>query len=110
MLLDTHASLWVIGDSKQLNKKVVEIIENQDNQIFVNSSSLWEISLKFRLGKFNLFGIKPGDILSYLKKLNINSIELSSEDASSYHKRKENFHRDPFGRMLLWQCISKNIL
>ncbi|EKR90280.1 toxin-antitoxin system, toxin component, PIN family [Leptospira santarosai str. CBC379] len=29
------------------------------------------------------------------------------EDASSYHNLKENFRRDPFDRMLIWQCISK---
>ncbi|EQA35803.1 PIN domain protein [Leptospira inadai serovar Lyme str. 10] len=106
-LLDTHALLWVIGDSKQLSKKVIKIIENQDNQIFVSSISLWEISLKFRLGKLNLSGIKPEEILSYLEKLNINSIELGSDDASSYHKLKESFHKDPFDRMIIWQCISK---
>ncbi|TGK71461.1 type II toxin-antitoxin system VapC family toxin [Leptospira wolffii] len=106
-LLDTHALLWVIGDSKQLSKKVIEIIENQENQIFVSSISLWEISLKFRLGKLNLSGIKPEDILSYLEKLNINSVELSPEEASTYHKLKESFHKDPFDRMIIWQCISK---
>ncbi|GBF40711.1 type II toxin-antitoxin system VapC family toxin [Leptospira johnsonii] len=106
-LLDTHALLWVIADSKQLSKKVIDIIENQDNQIFVSSISLWEISLKFRLGKLNLSGIKPEDILNYLEKLNINSIELNPEDASSYHKLKESFRKDPFDRMIIWQCISK---
>ncbi|PJZ47477.1 type II toxin-antitoxin system VapC family toxin [Leptospira saintgironsiae] len=106
-LLDTHALLWVIGDSKQLSKKVIEIIENQENQIFVSSISLWEISLKFRLGKLNLSGIKPEDILSYLEKLKINSVELSPEEASTYHKLKESFHKDPFDRMIIWQCISK---
>ncbi|PJZ69683.1 PIN domain nuclease [Leptospira perolatii] len=106
-LLDTHALLWMIGDSKQLSKEVIEIIENQDNQIFVSSISLWEISLKFRLGKLNLSGIKPEDILNYIEKLNINTIELSPEDASSYHKLKESFHKDPFDRMIIWQCISK---
>lgn len=106
-LLDTHALLWVIGDSKQLSKKVIEIIENQDNRILVSSISLWEISLKFRLGKLSLSGIKPEDILSYLEKLNINSIELSPEEALLYHKLKESFHKDPFDRMIIWQCISK---
>ncbi|TGK15594.1 type II toxin-antitoxin system VapC family toxin [Leptospira fluminis] len=109
-LLDTHTLLWTIGDSKQLSRQAVEIIENQDNQIFVSSISLWEISLKFRLGKLNLSGIKPEDILNYIGKLNIHSVELSPEEASSYHKLKENFHRDPFDRMIIRQCISKKYI
>ncbi|EKS08185.1 type II toxin-antitoxin system VapC family toxin [Leptospira santarosai] len=106
-LLDTHVLLWVIGDSKQLSKKVAQIIEDQEVQIFVSSISLWEISLKFKLGKLHLSGFKPEGIPNYLKKLNINTIELNVEDASSYHNLKENFRRDPFDRMLIWQCISK---
>ncbi|BDA77321.1 twitching motility protein PilT [Leptospira kobayashii] len=105
--LDTHALLWVIGDSKQLSKKVALIIENQENKIFVSSISLWEISLKYKLGKLNLSGFKPEDIPKYLEKLNINIIELNQEDASSYYKLKEDFLRDPFDRMLIWQCISR---
>jgi PIN domain nuclease of toxin-antitoxin system len=106
-LLDTHALLWVIGDSKQFSKKVAVIIEDQTNQIYVSSISLWEISLKFKIGKLNLTGFTPEDIPKFLEKLNISIIELKQEDASSYHKLKENFHRDPFDRMLIWQCINR---
>ncbi|TGN17494.1 type II toxin-antitoxin system VapC family toxin [Leptospira idonii] len=108
-LLDTHALLWVIGDSKQLSKKVTMIIQDQDNQISVSSISLWEISLKYKLGKLKLSGFKPEDIPKLLEKLNINIIELNQEEASSYHNLKEDFHRDPFDRMLIWQCISRKL-
>ena len=106
-LLDTHALLWVIGDSKQFSKKVAAIIEDKSNQIYVSSISLWEISLKFKIGKLNLTGFTPEDIPKFLENLNINIIELNQEDSSSYHKLKENFHRDPFDRMLIWQCIKR---
>ncbi|EOQ97830.1 PIN domain protein [Leptospira wolbachii serovar Codice str. CDC] len=108
-LLDTHALLWVIGDSKQLSKKITSIIQDQNNQILVSSISLWEISLKYKLGKLKLSGFKPEDIPIFLEKLNINTIELTLLDASSYHNLKEDFHRDPFDRMLIWQCISRKL-
>lgn len=28
---------------------------------------------------------------------------------SSYHNLKEEFHKDPFDRMLIWQCISNKL-
>ncbi|TGL10266.1 type II toxin-antitoxin system VapC family toxin [Leptospira levettii] len=108
-LLDTHALLWVIGDSKQLSKNIIKIVQNQENQIFVSAISLWEISLKFKLGKLKLSGFKPEEIPKFLEKLNINIIELSQEEASSYHNLKEDFHKDPFDRMLIWQCISRKL-
>ncbi|MCT8335904.1 type II toxin-antitoxin system VapC family toxin [Leptospira sp. 85282-16] len=108
-LLDTHALLWVIGDSKQLSKKITTIVQDQENQIFVSVISLWEISLKFKLGKLKLSGFKPEDIPKLLEKLNIGIIELNQEEASSYHNLKEDFHKDPFDRMLIWQCISRKL-
>lgn len=108
-LLDTHTLLWVIGDSKQLSKKIVTLIQNQENQILVSAISLWEISLKFRLGKLKLSGFKPEDIPKVLEKLNINIIELNQEEASSYHNLKEDLHKDPFDRMLIWQCITRKL-
>ncbi|TGK54193.1 type II toxin-antitoxin system VapC family toxin [Leptospira bouyouniensis] len=108
-LLDTHVLLWTIGDSKQLSKKVSSIIQDQNNQILVSSISLWEISLKYKLGKLKLSGFKPEDIPKFLEKLNIKVIELNQLDASSYHNLKEDFHRDPFDRMLIWQCISNKL-
>lgn len=108
-LLDTHALLWVIGDSKKLSQKVKTIVLDQKNQILVSTISLWEISLKFKLGKISLSGIKPNDIPKLLKKLNINIIELNQEEASSYHNLKGDFHKDPFDRMLIWQCITRKL-
>lgn len=57
-LLDTHVILWIIGSSNLLSKKVKATIENSENKIYVSSVSLWEISLKFRLGKLSLSGME----------------------------------------------------
>ncbi|MCG6170091.1 type II toxin-antitoxin system VapC family toxin [Leptospira sp. FAT2] len=104
-LLDTHVILWAIGSSNLLSKKVKETIENSENRICVSTVSLWEISLKFRLGKLNLSGIKPSQIPEFLSKSNIEIINLESVDASTYDQLKTTYHRDPFDRMLIWQCI-----
>ncbi|TGK45569.1 type II toxin-antitoxin system VapC family toxin [Leptospira bouyouniensis] len=103
-LIDTHVLLWTIGDSKQLSKKVTSIIQDQNNQILVSS-----IFLIYKLGKLKLSGFKPEDIPKFLEKLNISVIELNQMYASSYHNLGEEFYRDPFDRMLIWQCISNKL-
>ena len=30
---------------------------------------------------------------------------LSAEDSSTYHHLRAVYHKDPFGRMLIWQAI-----
>lgn len=104
-LLDTHVILWIIGSSNLLSKKAKATIENSENKIYVSSVSLWEISLKFRLGKLSLSGMKPSQIPEILSKSNIETINLESADASTYDQLKVIHHRDPFDRMLIWQCI-----
>lgn len=104
-LLDTHVILWIIGSSNLLSKKAKATIENSENKIYVSSVSLWEISLKFRLGKLSLSGMKPSQIPEILSKSNIETINLESADASTYDQLKVTHHRDPFDRMLIWQCI-----
>ncbi|EKR25675.1 twitching motility protein PilT [Leptospira interrogans serovar Ricardi] len=109
-LLDTHVILWIIGSSNLLSKKAKATIENSENKIYVSSVSLWEISLKFRLGKLSLSGMKPSQIPEILSKSNIETINLESADASTYDQLKVIHHRDPFDRMLIWQCIFRKFI
>jgi len=45
-LLDTHAVIWYLEDSPNLPSKTKEIIDDNDNGIFLSSISLWEIAIK----------------------------------------------------------------
>ena len=51
-LLDTHALIWFLIGDKNLSEKSKEIIENQDNSIFISVSTIWEIAVKISLNKF----------------------------------------------------------
>ena len=51
-LLDTHAVIWYFDSLSEITPKVKEIIDNNDNSIYISSVSLWEIAIKLNLGKF----------------------------------------------------------
>lgn len=106
-LLDTHTFLWTVSNSEKLSKKAIEVIKNPKNEIFVSSISLWEISIKIRINKINLDTLKPEDLLTIAEKMNFQTINLSAEEAISYHELVESSHNDPFDRMLIWQSISR---
>jgi len=36
-------------------------------------------------------------------------IDLTPEEANTYSDLAENTHNDPFDRMLIWQCIRRNM-
>jgi len=107
-IVDTRVLLWSIGQSEQLSDQAAAILSDLTNEILVSVVSLWEISLKFGLGKLVLGSITPGDIPGYCKRLRYEIAPIDAEDAATYQNlRRVESHRDPFDRMLIHQCIRK---
>jgi len=68
--------------------------------------SLWEISLKYGIGKLVLGSMAPDDVPAHCESLGFGIVQLDSSDASTYHTLPRMLeHRDPFDRMLVHQCI-----
>ena len=109
-LLDTHAIIWVLSDRYKLSKRVLDIIENEDNLIYASSISFWEISLKFSIGKLKINGILPNELPELIIEQGFDTIPLTPEESSSSYKLPINYHKDPFDRMLIWQAINRNLV
>ena len=50
-LLDTHTILWVLENEKRLSSKAIMIIEATKNDCFVSVGSLFEMTIKRKIGK-----------------------------------------------------------
>ncbi|MCL2527325.1 MAG: hypothetical protein FWE42_02810, partial [Defluviitaleaceae bacterium] len=53
-ILDTHVLLWLIFDSNKLSVPAHQVLTNSFARKHVCVSSLWEISIKNRIGKLPL--------------------------------------------------------
>jgi len=109
-LLDTHVLIWTIAESYKLSDTVSEILQDSQNQIFVSSLSLWEISLKYSLRKFSLEGFSPEELPDLINRLEFEILPLNAFDASTFHKLSGDWHKDPFDRMLIWQAIKGELI
>ena len=108
-MLDTHALLWALFDPKKLGRNTRAILEDPVNEVLASPISYWEISLKSGLGKLSLPGTDPAEIPEAVRKLGLTEAPLPPEILSTYHRLPHNSdHRDPFDRLLIWQCISGN--
>jgi len=107
-LLDTHYLIWSITDTKKIPKHIKEVIADYSNRIFVSTVSLWEIALKYSLGKLQVTNLKPGELPGECSQMSFEIIELTSKESSTYHQLKTTYHKDPFDRMLIWQAIQNN--
>ena len=110
-LLDTHTFLWYLLKPEKLSQKVLDIINNEDTDIYVSTTSVWEIAIKVQINKLSLGNISVYHIPNVIKQLNFTAINPDIYDYVSFTDlaTKEN-HRDPFDRMLIHTAIRNNLV
>ena len=109
LLLDTHTVLWSILTPNRLPPKARNAIEAPTAEVFVSSVSLWEISIKSRLGKLSLVGLSTDDLIPSVTGMGFALIALTPDEAVTQGDLTENTHFDPFDRMLIWQAIMRKM-
>jgi PIN domain nuclease of toxin-antitoxin system len=108
LLLDTHALLWFYNGDSQLSTKVKNHIKDTSNICFISIASLWEITIKYHLGKLELDDSLE-ELFNFVKRNRINVMPIEF-----HHLLKitslPHIHRDPFDRIIIAQGISENII
>jgi PIN domain nuclease of toxin-antitoxin system len=108
LLLDTHVFLWFVNDHPKLSNHFKDLIEDDDNVSYLSMASLWEMSIKFNLGKLTLEPdyeefVEREVITSSIKLLKIELEHLKINAALPFH------HRDPFDRLIIAQAVVENL-
>ncbi len=109
-LLDTHTLLWNLVSPKKLSIPVKKIISNPKLNLFISTVSLWEISLKYRIGKLELNGKNPEEIPGAIKSLGFYILGLDEDAAATFYKFPVSKNKDPFDLMLAHQAITYNYI
>lgn len=106
-LLDTHYVLWSLFEPNKISEAVRTILENDHDTKFISGVNLWEISLKYSLGKLELGGTNPSDLLDKLLEAGFEVIDIDYRLLATYYQLpQKNDHKDPFDRLLIWQAIA----
>lgn len=107
-VLDTHALIWAAISPNRLSSKARRLISDPSNAVAVSAISFWEISLKHALGKLALTGCTPEDLPPAAQQMGFDLLPLDAETSASFHRLPRLGHKDPFDRMLIWQCIRQD--
>ena len=62
-LLDTHVFIWAMERSRRLPVKLIQLLQNPQNSIFVSIASIWEMMIKKTDRKLKI----TRDIEAYIK-------------------------------------------
>lgn len=104
-LLDTHTFLWSLFNPELLSNKAAKAIRSPDNIIYLSVVSLWEISLKYALGKLELTKVMPEDLPVAAKQMGLDVLPLDGHEAATFYRLPHFGHKDPFDRLIIWQAI-----
>jgi PIN domain nuclease of toxin-antitoxin system len=105
-LVDTHYLLWTLIEPQRISQPVEEILRSDEHLKYVSAVSFWEISLKYALGKLQLSGTTPEEILPASVESGFQVLALEASEAAGFHTLPPiPRHKDPFDRMLVWQCV-----
>ena len=103
ILLDTHVIIWSLHDPSRIVPEMMDMILDRTNIVSYSSVSIAEIEIKRSIGKL----IVPDDYWRYINQLGLESISFDIEHAIRLGSLPY-FHRDPFDRMLIAQCLCSN--
>lgn len=103
LLLDTHVLLWALTEPGKLGTNTRSTIEDPGNEVWISCASLWEVAVKYQLGKLPLPG-KPAALFPpYLEASGFLTLAVMPEHALAVADLPRH-HRDPFDRMLAVQA------
>ena len=109
-LLDTHTLLWSRLEPSKLSPAHKRALGDTHRIKAMSAISIWEISLKFSLGKLDLGGHTPEEFLSTALQVGFEVIAPLPEHLASFHNLPAvPGHKDPFDRMLIWQAIQSKL-
>ncbi|WP_082766484.1 type II toxin-antitoxin system VapC family toxin [Paramesorhizobium deserti] len=101
LLLDTHALLWWLNDDEKLGRHARGLIGDAENDVLVSAVSLWEITVKLRIGKLEA---DIDEILAILPDQGFDRLDITDAHLVTLATLPLH-HRDPFDHLLMAQAV-----
>ena len=108
LLLNTHIFLWFIAGDSHLPTLFRDAIREPNNETFLSAASLWEIIIKYNLGKLPLPQSPEIFVPQQRRVHQIKSLPIS-ESSLKHLVSLPDLHRDPFDRLLVSQALNDNL-
>jgi PIN domain nuclease of toxin-antitoxin system len=108
LLLDTHALLWFVMEDPRLTETARIGMSERQNQKLVSLASLWEIAIKYSLGKLDLTMPLSEFIPTHLTPEKVQLLQITVPHLLTVASLPHH-HRDPFDRLLIAQALTEDV-
>jgi PIN domain nuclease of toxin-antitoxin system len=103
-LLDTMVWLWSVGSTDLIGREGLEILANGEEEIYFSAVSSWEVSIKTKLGKFQLPDLPTRYVPRRLVEQGIQALSVTLGHSLKVYDLPLH-HSDPFDRLLIAQAV-----
>ncbi len=111
IMLDTHILLWMIFGDEQLSQKARMLIKQNIGRIYYSIASMWEVQIKYMLGKMPISGI---EFMHYCEQSGYHKLPIDDlhvvELAGLVRDEDAPPHNDPFDRIMISQAKAEGFL
>ncbi|MDR1184643.1 MAG: type II toxin-antitoxin system VapC family toxin [Coriobacteriales bacterium] len=108
-LADTHILLWAFTDPSKLSADIQAILSDDKTEVFYSPVNLWEIAIKYGLGKLEIKGSTPEGFLVELESSFFTYRPFDRQALVSSYQLPTH-HKDPFDRLLIWEAIRGDLV
>lgn len=108
LLLDTHTFIWFVTDSPQISITAKTLIEEEYNQKLLSVASIWEMAIKYSLGKLSFELPFMSFITSQMQQNSMELLNIQVEHINVVANLPLH-HRDPFDRLIISQAKVEQI-
>ena len=108
LLLDTHIFIWWNGNLDLLSPAARSLCEDKGNTLVLSLASIWEMQIKYQLGKLTFNQSLPEIIQSQQRDNGVELLSITTEHIYALQKLPTH-HRDPFDRLLIAQANAEQL-
>ena len=108
VLVDTHAFLWALLEDPRLSADAQQILTAESSELVFSLASLWEISIKIKLGKLHALGSSVAYVRDEMKEYGMEFLPIRFEHILRLEMLPQH-HGDPFDRLLIAQASTEGI-
>ncbi|HKK48207.1 MAG TPA: type II toxin-antitoxin system VapC family toxin [Alkalispirochaeta sp.] len=108
VLIDTHALLWMLGDSGNLSHRAQSVLANRDNSLLFSIAGYWEIGIKTSIGKLKLSSDWQETIPRAMTRNGVKWLEITPDHVHAV-STLQWIHRDPFDRIMIAQAMRNDL-
>ncbi len=110
-LVDTQYLLWALIEPSRIGKHARRVLNDEETTKYVSKISFWEVALKYSIGKLKLEGTTPEGVLRAARSSGFGILDMNEEDIATSHMLPfVGKHKDPFDRLIVWQCMRNGLI